>query len=192
VKPMRLIVVVAVFASAGCAAPARLYVNPQADMTHYDRIAVLPFGNLSQQPFAGERVTRMFTTELIMASRYQIVEPADFVAVLNRMGVEPDQSGSLDPKKLAEAADSLHATGIIRGAVIEYGFQRFGQDDVPVLAFDVELVDAATGDAVWRVSISRRGKGRFPLFGSGGTRSFSSLTQEACIAAVAELKRKAL
>lgn len=189
---MRLMVIAAALASPGCAAPVRLYVNPQADMTHYERIAVLPFGNLSQQVFAGERVTRMFTTELIMADRYRIVEPADFVALLSRMGVEPDQSGGLDPKKLAEAADSLHATGIIRGAVSEYGFQRMGQDDVPVLAFDVELLDAATGDVVWRVSISRRGKGRLPLFGSGGTRSFSTLTQEACIEAVAELKRKAL
>jgi len=189
---MRLMVIAAALASPGCAAPVRLYVNPQADMTHYERIAVLPFGNLSQQVFAGERVTRMFTTELIMADRYRIVEPADFVTLLSRMGVEPDQSGGLDPKKLAEAADSLHATGIIRGAVSEYGFQRMGQDDVPVLAFDVELLDAATGDVVWRVSISRRGKGRLPLFGSGGTRSFSTLTQEACIEAVAELKRKAL
>jgi len=191
VKRLSLMMIAVVLASAGCAAPVRLYVNPQADMAHYERIAVLPFGNLSAQSFAGERVTRMFTTELIIAEHYQVVEPADFVALLSRMGVEPDQSGGLDPKKLAEAADSLHATGIIRGVVIEHGFQRFGQDDVPVIAFDVELVDAATGDAVWRVSISRRGKGRLPMFGSGGTRSFSTLTQEACIEAVSEIKRKA-
>jgi curli biogenesis system outer membrane secretion channel CsgG len=189
---MPLMALIAALASAGCAAPVRLYVNPQADMTHYERIAVLPFGNLSQQPFGGERVTRMFTTELLLANRYQIVEPADFIALMNRMGVEADQSGALDPRQLAEVADSLHATGIIRGSVIQYEFQRFGSDDVPVLAFDVELLDAATGDPVWRVSISRRGKGRLPLFGSGGTRSFSTLTQEACIEAVAELKRKAL
>ena len=179
-------------AGAGCAAPVRMYVNPEADLTHYERVAVLPFGNLSQQPFAGERVTRTFMTELIIAGRYQLVEPADFVTVLTRMGVEPDQSGNLDPKKLAEAADTLHATGIIRGAVNEYGFQRMGSDDVPVIAFDVEMVDAATGDIVWRVSINRHGKGRVPVLGGGGTRSFGSLTQEACVDAVSELKRKAL
>lgn len=179
-------------AGAGCAAPVRLYVNPQADLTHYERIAVLPFGNLSQQPFAGERVTQSFMTELIIAGHYQLVEPADFVTVLTRMGVEPDQSGNLDAKKLAEAADTLHVTGIIRGAVNEYGYQRMGQDDVPVVGFNVEMVDAATGDVVWRVSINRHGKGRMPVLGGGGTRSFGSLTQEACVEAVSELKRKAL
>jgi curli biogenesis system outer membrane secretion channel CsgG len=179
-------------ALAGCAAPVRLYVNPQADMTRYDRVAVMAFANLSQQPFAGDRVTRMFVTELILASRYQVVEPAEFGGLLYRMGFEPASDGNYEPRALVQAADSLHATGVIRGAVTEYGFQRFGQDDVPVIAFDVELRDAATGDVVWRVSISRRGKGRLSVFGSGGTRSFGSLTQEACVRAVLELKRKAL
>jgi hypothetical protein len=61
-----------------------------------------------------------------------------------------------------------------------------------VLSFDVEMVDAATSDVVWRVSISRRGQGRLPLTGGSGTRSFGTLTQEACMEAVSELKKGAL
>jgi hypothetical protein len=185
-------VALATLALTGCAAPARLYVNPQADLAHYERVAVIPFANLSQQTFAGERVTRSFITELIMAGRYQVVEPVEFAVIATRMGIEADENGNLDPKRLAQAADSVHATGIIRGAVTEYGVQRLGPDDVAVLAFDAEMVDAATGDVVWRVSISRRGKGRIPVIGSGGTRSMGSLTQDACVEAVARLKGRAL
>ena len=42
----------------GCASAAapRYYVNSQADMTLYQKVAVLPFQNLSTQPLAGDRV----------------------------------------------------------------------------------------------------------------------------------------
>jgi TolB-like protein len=185
-------VVLALLALIGCAAPARLYVNPQADLTHYERVAVIPFANLSNQAFAGDRVTRSFITELIMAGRYQVVEPVEFAVVATRMGIEADENGNLDPKRLSQAADSVHATGIIRGAVTEYGIQHLGPDDVAVLAFDAEMIDAATGDVVWRVSISRRGKARIPVIGGGGTRSMGSLTQDACVEAVERLKGRAL
>jgi TolB-like protein len=182
----------AALALTGCAAPVRLYVNPQADLTRYERVAVIPFTNLSQQTYAGDRVTRSFITELIMAGRYQVVEPVEFGVVATRMNIEADENGNVDPKRLAQAADSLHATGIIRGAVTEYGIQRLGPDDVAVLAFDAEMIDAATGDVVWRVSISRRGKTRFPVIGGGATRTMGSLTEEACVEAVTRLKGRAL
>ena len=55
---------------SGCAGSApRLYVNPEADMAYYKRVAVLPFQNLTPERFAGERLTRSFITELIIADR---------------------------------------------------------------------------------------------------------------------------
>jgi hypothetical protein len=191
---MRLIVAaMALLALAGCtAAPVRLYLNPQADLTHYDKVAVVPFTNLTPQPLAADRVSRVFVTELILAGRYKVIEPAEFGGMLYRMGIEPSVQTGYDAASLARAADSLHVTGIIRGSVNEYDFQRIGQDEVPVLSFDVEMVDAATSDVVWRVSISRRGQGRLPLTGGSGTRSFGTLTQEACMEAVSELKKGAL
>jgi TolB-like protein len=61
----------------GCAAGPKLYVNPQADMSFYKKVAVLPFANLSQDRFAGERVARAFITELVLADRFQVIEPAE-------------------------------------------------------------------------------------------------------------------
>ena len=177
---------------AGCASVApRLYVNPQADMAYYRRVVVLPFANLSQQNLAGERVTRAFITELIIADRFRVIEPADFYTVLARIGGEPGGDGTYDPEKLRQAAAQVEATGLIRGAVTEYQMQRFGQNELPVLGFDVELLDAATGNVVWRASIARRGSGRVPVIGGGGTRTLGRLTQETCAELVAELRKKA-
>ena len=180
-------------ATLGCASAAapRFYVNPQADMALYQKVAVLPFHSLSTQPMAGERVTRVFVTELIIADRYRIVEPAEFRAVLRDMDVQPTPDGAWDPDKLKAAAVRVGATGIVRGVVTEYQVQRSGQEEFATLSFDAELIDVETGNVVWRGSITRRGSSRFPIFGGSSNRTLGSLTQDACVELVDGLRRRA-
>jgi hypothetical protein len=166
-------------------------VNPQADMTLYQKVAVLPFTNLSPQPLAGERVTRIFVTELIIADRYKVVEPAEFRAVLKDMDAQPTADGSYEADKLKAAAGKVGATGVIRGAVTDYQVQRNGQDEFAVLSFDAELMDVESGNVVWRGSITRRGKSRFPIIGGTSASTLGSLTQDACVELVAGLKKRA-
>jgi hypothetical protein len=70
--------------------------------------------------------------------------------------------------------------------------QRSGNSDTPVISFDVELIDVGTGNVVWRASIDRRGKGRLPVVGGGGARTFGRLTQMACEELVDRLRKEAL
>lgn len=177
---------------AGCASGPRLYINPQADMAYYKKVAVIPFSNLSPDRFAGERVTRAFLTELIMLDRYQIVAPEEMRAALDKIGGLPGMEGIYEPQKLKDTATQLGATGIIRGAVTEYQTQRTGSGDYPILAFDVELIDVQTFNVVWRTSIAKKGKGRSILLGGSGTRTFGRLTQEACEEIVKRLGKEPL
>lgn len=174
-----------------CAPATRIYLNPDADMAFYTRIAVLPFTNLSSEGLAGPRVTRAFITSLIITDRYQIVQPEEFRAALQRGNVLPEADGTYDLQKLKEVALQLGASGVLRGAVSEYTMQRSDSGDFPVIAFDAELLDANTGNVVWRSSIARRGKGRIPVFG-GNSRSLGRLTQDACDELVARLRRGAI
>ena len=48
----------ALVAAVGCAAPMRVFVNRQADMTLYKKVVMVPFGNLSADPYASARGTR--------------------------------------------------------------------------------------------------------------------------------------
>jgi hypothetical protein len=178
-------------ALAGCAAPGRLYVNPDADMTYYGRIAVLPFDNLSNDRFAAARVTRAFVTELVISERYDVVEPEEFRMALARIGGEPSAQGLYDMAKLKEGAGTVQATGILRGAVTEYQMLRVGSDQVPVVGFDVELIDAATGNIVWRLSTTKKGRGRIPVIGGPNALTLARVTQDACMDAVARLTREA-
>jgi curli biogenesis system outer membrane secretion channel CsgG len=176
---------------AGCAAPGRFYVNGEADMAFYKKVAVLPFANLTGDHFAGERVTRMFVTELVIAERFQVADPGEIRSVLERTGGLPTYEGTYDPKKLKDAAVEVGANGLIRGAVSEYQMTGSASGSMrPSVAFDVEMVDVATGNIVWKASISKRGKGRIPVLG-GGAATLSRLTEEACRDVVQRIDREA-
>ncbi len=185
IAPLGLLVL-----ACSCASGARIFVNPDADMAFYKKIAVLPFANLSPDGLAGARVTRAFVTELVIANRFQVVQPEDFAGALQRMGVSPNPDGTYDLARLKEAAAKLGVTGILRGAVTEYQVLRTEGGDTPIISFDAELSDANTGTVVWRSAISKRGRGRLPIVGSG-SRSLGRLTQDACAEVVGRLTREA-
>jgi hypothetical protein len=174
-----------------CASSMRMYVNPEADLAFYQKVAVLPFTDISATSLAAPRVTRAFVTELIMTNRYQITQPEEFVLALARQRVLAGANGVYDPEALRGAAQGMGIHGILRGTISEYQVTRGEGGDVPVIGFDAELVDVATGNVVWRSSISRRGKGRVPIFGASA-RSMGKLTQDACAVMVARLRAEAL
>jgi TolB-like protein len=191
-RPALVVLALAVLLGAGCGAASRPYVNPQADLTAYRKVAMLPFTNLSPDRFAGERVSRALMTELIASSPYRLIEPAEFWSMLVAIGGEPGVDGVIKPDKLKEAAAKLEVQGIIRGAVTDYQVLRIGNGDVPQVGFDVEMIDAPSGNVVWRSSIQAGGRGRIPVVGSGGGRSLGVVTRDACRKVVAELRGKAL
>jgi TolB-like protein len=191
-RPLALVALAALgLVLPSCAPATRIYLNPDADMAFYTKIAVLPFSNLSGEGLAGPRVTRAFITSLIITDRYQVVQPEEFRAALLKGNVMPEADGSFDLLKIKEVALQLGATGVLRGAVGEYAMQRSESGDVPVIAFDAELVDTNTGNVVWRSSIAKRGKSRVPVFGSN-SRSLGRLTQDACDELVARLRGRAI
>jgi len=179
-------------ALAGCSSGGgvRMFVNSGADMSFYTKIAIVPFGNLSPERFAGERVGRAFLTELVIGGDLPLVEDGDFRNALDRAGASGDVQGQYDIEKVKKAAAAVGATAIIRGSVTDYQMQRFGSNDAPVVGFDVEMIDVATGTTVWRGSITRRGKSRVPVVG-GGSSTLGALTQECCREVVSKLEKEA-
>ena len=166
-----------------------MFVNSGADMTFYTKVAIVPFGNLSPERFAGERVGRAFLTELVIGGNLPLVEDGDFRNALDRAGATGDVQGLYDIEKVKKAAAAVGANAIIRGSVTDYQMQRFGSSDAPVMGFDVEMIDVATGTTVWRSSVTRKGSGRVPVVG-GGTETLGSLTQEVCRDVVAKLEKE--
>ena len=182
----------ALMTGAGCAAGPRLYVNRAADMTLYKRVVIVPFVNLSGEAYAPSRIVRALTTEMVIADRFEIVEPSLLLGELEKANVQPDATGQIPLPKLRDAAERLEATAVIRGSVSEYAMRRLGSEEFPVVAFDCEMLDVQTGLVVWRISIRETGRGRLPIVGGSGERSYSRVTEEAGKRAVAVLRAKIL
>lgn len=176
-------------AVSGCAAGNRLYVNSEADQAFYHKVAVVPFANVSGNNLAAPRVTRAFVTEITIADLYQIVEPEIVQEELHTIGAELDATGHYPSDKLKQVVTKLGAQGYIQGTVNEYQVLRHADEEVPVLGFDIQLVDLATDKIAWRVTVVGKGKGRIPVVG-GGLRTLGQLTQSECQSAVADLRSR--
>lgn len=173
----------------GCAAGHRLYVNPQADPGSYTRIAMVPFGNLTGERFAPERVARALESALLATDRYSIMGIGEFYPVLQGNGIDVNAL-SANPEKLKAATAAVGVTGVLRGTITEYKSQRVGQEEYPIVAFDAELIDGPTGTVVWRATMHARGRSSLSLLGLSGERSFAQVTDRVCQQAVASLRSK--
>jgi polysaccharide biosynthesis protein PelC len=172
--------------TCGCAAGNRIFVNSEADQSFFRKVAVLPFANVSGNALAAPRVTRAFVTEMTIAELYDVIEPELVREELVKLGAEMDATGRYPTDKVKAVVAKLGAQGYIQGTVTDYSVQRHGDDEVPVLGFDVQMVDLATEKVAWRVTVVGKGKGRVPVVG-GGLRTLGQLTQNACESAVADV-----
>ena len=176
-----------------CAGGPRSYLNPEADMSFYEKIGVVPFINLTSDRFAGEKVTSTFVTELLITEKFEVIERGEFDHIVDQIrgstGGSPSQE--LTAEQLASIGEQAGVNGIIEGVVKEYEMIRVGQGTYPLISFNVKLVDAPTGRVVWESSYSVKGGPKLPVIGWGETHTLSELAQKACRNVVREFARKA-
>ena len=163
------------FVSAGCASGRTTkFLHPNVDLGAIRRVAVLPFENLTQERTAGEKVQRLFLTELLSSEAFEVVEPGQVSKELRASRIE--QVEALGPADLKKLGDTLKVQGIFLGAVVDYAETRSGSTPAPEVTIQMRLVESQTGVTVWSVSRTRSGASASArLFGIGG----QSLTEAA-------------
>ena len=140
------------------------------------RVAVFPFENLSGKADAGELLTRVFFTELAGRGGYDVIEPGAVDAVLDTLGIR--NPGSVTSAQLRAAGDTLRASRIVLGSVLESGTVRGEEGDLPSLGLSVRLVDPASGTVLWTGMRFRSGDDHETLFGWGRERSAERLASK--------------
>lgn len=151
-----LLALLAFVATAGCAGgpkPTR-FTNPRFDFAFVERVAVLPFENLSNDRQAGARATRLMLTELLATGALDVVEPGEVQAALADLG-----SGSLQPstEQIRELGETLEVQALVLGTVTESEVVRSGSVGIPVVGLDVRMVETETGAIVWAATYTERG-----------------------------------
>jgi TolB-like protein len=150
------------------------YVHPNMDLGVIRRVAVLPFESLVQDRNAGERVQKIFLTELLALEAFEVAEPGLVTKVLKADRVE--SVDALGPAELKRLGETLKVQGIFLGSVVDFSETRTGTTPAPEVTIQLRLVETESGVTVWSASRTRSGAtASARLFGIGG----QSLTEVA-------------
>lgn len=160
--------------ATSCGHAVTQYVHPNADLAALKTVAVLPFENLSADRTAGDKVQKIFSSELLATGAFNVVEPGLVSKTLKSARIETTESlGPADFKKLGE---ELKADAVFMGTVVDFAESRSGQTPTPDITIQLRLVESQTGATVWSASRSKSGAtASARLFGIGG----ESLTEAA-------------
>jgi TolB-like protein len=154
-KTIRFGLLFAIVFGIGCGGirPTR-FVNPDFNFTFVERVAVLPFENLSNDQQAGPRATRIFITELLATGAIEIVEPGEVQAALRQQSVA---GANPTTDQIMALGQILGVQGVIAGSVNESQLIRSGTAAVPVVTLDVRMVEVETGVTVWAATHTEKG-----------------------------------
>jgi TolB-like protein len=152
-------------ACASGAATTR-FTNPKFDFGYVERVAVVPFENLSNDPTAAPRVTRLVITELLASGAVDVVEPGEVQAALDRMGARITTPST---EQVVSLGRTLGVQAVVVGSVTQSEVLRSGAVQIPVVALDVHMLETETGAAVWAANHTEKASGLgAKLLGAGG------------------------
>jgi len=181
-------VLLAAMLAAGCSAPVRTYMHPEADMSFYTRVGVVPFRSLTSDPFAGQKFSGEFTTSLLAAGLFEVVDPGVFGTALSQVtgSRTPEDALTLDQlKKIGEVGG---VQGIFVGTVSQYEMSSTSSGSFPVITVEARLIDLSTGTVVWKTSVADRGGPKSPIIGVNEIHTLGGLAQDISRRMVAKLK----
>ncbi len=145
--------------AGGCGNYTIRYINPNANFSYIKKVAVLPFNNLSDDKFAGERVRSILMVELMSRHVFDVIEQGEVTRVLNMIfreeGFEEGRAIQVDKKTLNLIGERLGVQAVILGSVDEYGGSRYGGGSV--VSISLRMLDASSGIVLWQANTVETG-----------------------------------
>ncbi len=160
---------------AGCGSPP-VFIEPEADLDFYDRVAVTPFWVTNGDRGASDLVSDAFVTALMISEKYGVEEPGLFRHMLDDVADQTSTSNrGLKPEMVKELGVLAKVEAIFEGTVLAYEMTRIGQNQYPLISVELRMIDAQTGRLVWSTTVTKKGGPGFPFFGFGETRTLPEL-----------------
>jgi TolB-like protein len=151
-------IALAALVAAGCAGTKRSEVtfhDPNMDFSQIQRVAVLPFGNLTPIQPAGERVRDVFMTMMQATQSFYVVPPGEVARGLSRSRVQNPAQPTGD--EVVALGKEIKVEVIFTGTVREYGEVRSGSTPANALSVSVQMIETQTGKVVWSASSTQGG-----------------------------------
>jgi TolB-like protein len=142
---------------AGCGSKVVRYINPEANFSYIRKVAVLPFNNLTNDRYAGEKVRAALTVDLLSRMTFDVVEQGEVSKVLTLVmratGAEEGMVLELDKETLKLLGERLGVQAVILGSVDDYEYKRDGG----VVSISVRMLDTSSGLILWQAKASETG-----------------------------------
>lgn len=182
------IIVLTAALTAGCGGSLQTYTHPEADLGFYTKVGVLPFKSLASDRFAGEKFAIEFTTTLLAAEMFEVVDYGVFVnEVTKAIGSRtPPDGPSQDQLKQIGAATGVQ--GVFYGSVMQYDMVPGTSGSFPTISVEARFVDVETGTVVWMATMTERGGPKTPIIGVGETHTLGELSQMMCRKMVSKIQ----
>ena len=149
-----IIPVLFVLIAAGCTREVVRYINPEANFSYIKKVAILPFNNLSDDRFAGEKVRSAITVDLLSRGVFDVVEQGEVnkvtSLVLRAAGAEEGMVTELDRETLKLLGERLGVQAVILGSVDEY----VGRREEGLVGLSVRMLDTSSGIILWQAKAS--------------------------------------
>ena len=186
--PLVLTMLLAV--AAGCGGPQmEVYTNPEADLSFYEKVGVMPFRSLAADRLAGEKFTTEFTTALLAAQLFEVTDYGVFVSHVGKvLGTRSPVEGGLSVDDIKRIAANAGVQGVFVGSVIDYQMMSTQSGQFPVISVEVRLLDAETANVVWSASLTERGGPKTPIIGVGEIHTLGELSQKVAKELVEKLR----
>jgi len=152
---------------AGCGGmgPTK-FIHPDFDFAFVEKIAVVPFENLSNDQAAGAKATRYFTTALLATEAFEVLEPGEVSASLEKFGLV--STAQLTEEQVISLGQDLGVQAVFLGTLSEATSIRSGATTVSVVTVVVRLLETETGATVWSATNTEDSASFWSsLFGTG-------------------------
>lgn len=144
---------------SGCVSTSVRYINPAANFSYLKKVAVLPFNNLSDDRYAGEKVRSSLTVELMSRMLFDVVEQGEvskvLAVIIRQEGYEEGRAVQVDKETLNLIGEKLGVQAVVLGSVDEYSGGRAGTSGV--VAVSIRMLDTGSGTILWQVKVIERG-----------------------------------
>ena len=164
----------------GCGSPVTRFTHPDVDFSFYESVGIIPFESLGQDRLAGDKATNIFFAELLTRDFAAVCEPGQFAAAIQRVRGTGISNLSWSAADVARLAKEANVQGVFTGTVRDYEMTNVGRSLYPLVAIEVRLLDASTGNLVWSASVTRRGGPALPFMFWRETHTLGELTTEVC------------
>lgn len=154
-------------ACAGRRSAEVTYRDPRMDLSLVQKVAVLPFENLTTANTAAERVRDVFMTMMQATGSAYIIPPGEVARGVDRASVaSATRPTTEDVVNLGKVAG---VDAVITGVVREYGEVRSGSSSAGIVSVSLQMMETQTGKVIWSASATRGGVDAADrLFGGGG------------------------